>query len=482
MEKIYQVITWLSLFSYWLLLAFITVRIIFKRREVSSAFAWLLIIYIIPLFGLIIYLLIGELGQGYIRNSKTKLMFFPYIEWFRKLKGKKITTDNFHHDSSSFINKLCLNKLFIPSLTYNNLEILNHPNNILSSILKDIRQSKSFIHFEFYIWSAGGVTNVIAQELIKSSSRGVKVRILLDAAGSRKFFKTKWPQIFQSNNIEIKEALKVQPLRMFFRRLDYRQHRKIIVIDNEIGYTGSMNMIDPRYFKKSSHVGQWIDLMVRMKGPAVYILHAIQSWDWEIETNQRILKKEDFIPINKDYLSSVQVIPSGPMFGSIISQVLVLAIHNARNEITITTPYFVPSDRIIHALKTAGERCIKVNIIIPNKNDSIMVEWASRAFFEELLMSGVRIFRYTEGLLHTKSVVIDNNLSLVGTVNIDVRSLQINDELTLAIEDSEFTKKLNSIQQEYIRNSIEVSEKSWKKRSFGKKVLEQFFYLFSPLL
>ena len=111
-----------------------------------------------------------------------------------------------------------------------------------------------------------------------------------------------------------------------------------------------------------------------------------------------------------------------------------------------------------------------------------MVEWASRAFFEELLRSGVRIYRYTEGLLHTKSVVIDNNLSLVGTVNIDVRSLQINDELTLAIDNTEFTQKLNNIQQGYIKNSIEISEKSWKKRSFGKKVLEQFFYLFSPLL
>ena len=272
--------------------------------------------------------------------------------------------------------------------------------------------------------------------------------------------------------------------RIFLRRLDLRQHRKIIVIDDKIGYTGSMNLVDPAFFKQESGVGQWIDMMVRVTGPTVNVLSAIHCWDWEVETGSRSLPQLPECQLDpNEPQHPVQVVPSGPgMPEHLISQVLTLAINQANQSVRITTPYFVPSADLLETLKMTAQRGITVELIIPHKNDSLMVQWASRAFYAELMEAGVEIYEFYGGLLHTKSVVIDQQFCLVGTVNMDMRSLWLNFELTLAIDDEAFTKEMYWLQQNYMETSHQVKLEEWKKRSLYSRFLERTYYLFNPLL
>lgn len=485
MEQFYQVLTWVGVFLYWLMIAAVTMRVVFKRRVVGVSLAWLMIIYIIPIGGVFAYILFGELNLGKKRAERAKDMFRPYEDWFQRLTDCPGHQPHLMTEHARPLNDLCENRLGIPALSGNTLSLQDSPQTILRSLIDDIHDAQHAIQMEFYIWHPGGLADEVATALIMAAKRGVNVRILLDAAGSMRFFRSHWPKLMRHAGIQIVEALAVSPLRMFLRRLDLRQHRKIVVIDSHIAYTGSMNMVDPAYFKTDAGVGQWIDVMVRVTGPTVAVLNSIQAWDWEVETGERHLPTlpDCPLPSSVDAADMIQVIPSGPgMPDEIIHQTLLLSIYQARESVVITTPYFIPSENLLHAMKGAAQRGVSVDIVIPDKNDSLMVEWASRSFFSELLTAGVRIHRFQGGLLHTKSVVIDGNHCLIGTVNLDMRSLWLNFEVTLAVDNAEFTQQLSWLQQQYIADSHPVDAKTWHDRPIANKLFEQFFYMFSPLL
>ncbi|BAJ02020.1 cardiolipin synthase [Shewanella violacea] len=485
MDHLYQILALISVLVYWIIIAAVTARIVIRRRSIGVSFAWMMVIYVIPVVGIVAYLLIGEQNIGRTRAVRAQKMYKPYGEWFAHL----FETQQYHtgiqsHHAQS-IGRLCKKRLGIPPLADNDLQLLASPEQILTSMIEDIDKATLSIHLEFYIWHPGGMADSVAQALIQAAQRGITIRLLLDAAGSHQFFRSEWPEKMQASGISIARALKVSPLRILFRRMDLRMHRKIVIIDNVIGYTGSMNLVDPSCFKANSGVGEWIDVMIRVTGTCVPLLNAIQSWDWEVETDQRFLPEKPICQSHPapEQLDTVQVIPSGPgMPEEIIHEVLLQSLYQAERKVVITTPYFVPSENLQVALIAAAHRGLCVNIIIPDKNDSLMVEWASRSFFAELLQAGVNIHRFKGGLLHTKSVVIDEAFSLIGSVNLDMRSLWLNFELTLAVDDLSFTQDLTQLQQEYMDNSTLVDYSLWRKRPVHKRVTEQFFYLFSPLL
>ncbi|MFD2180516.1 cardiolipin synthase [Veronia pacifica] len=485
MEKFYQIVSWAGLFFYWLIVASVTIRVVFKRRAPGVTIAWLMVIYILPILGVFLYLLVGELHLGKKRAERARSMYSSFESWLISLRSCSAHTPQLLSHHSRHVNDLCFHRMGIPALVGNKLELKHNPFDILSAIEKDIAAAKTSINMVFYIWSPGGDADRVAQAVCDAASRGVAVKLMLDSAGSKEFFRSPWPSEMRKAGVELIEALSVSPLRMFLRRLDIRQHRKIAVIDNKIAYTGSMNMVDPRFFKQNVGIGQWVDIMVRLTGPAVPVVNSIFSWDWEVETGIRDLPAlpECDIPSSSDEVHAIQVIPSGPgMPDGVIHQVLMLAIHQAHRSITITTPYLVPSESLLTALRTTAERGVEVNLIIPAKNDSIMVDWASRSFFTELMYSGVNIYRFDGGLLHTKSVVIDDEFCFIGTVNLDMRSLWLNFELTLAVDDPEFCCQLVSLQKQYIEQSEILDFESWQKRSMINKPIEQFFYMFAPLL
>jgi cardiolipin synthase len=292
--------------------------------------------------------------------------------------------------------------------------------------------------------------------------------------------------MMRNAGIDVVEALKVNVFRVFLRRMDLRQHRKVVLVDNYIAYTGSMNMVDPRFFKQDAGVGQWIDMMARMEGPVATTMGIVYACDWEIETGKRILPPPpdaNIMPFEEESGHTIQVIASGPGFPEeMIHQALLTAVYAAREQLIMTTPYFVPSDDLLHAICTAAQRGVDVSIIVPHQNDSIMVRWASRAFFTELLEAGVKIYQFKGGLLHSKSVLVDGQLSLVGTVNLDMRSLWLNFEITLVIDDDGFGADLAQVQGDYIAQSVLLDGKLWNKRPLWHRVTERLFYFFSPLL
>ncbi|RXJ74869.1 cardiolipin synthase [Veronia nyctiphanis] len=488
MEKFFQIVSWAGLFLYWLLIASVTVRVVFRRRAPGVSIAWLMVIYILPILGVFLYLLVGELNLGKKRAERAKAMFSSFESWLRKLRACTNHAPQLLNQQSRNVSDLCFHRLGIPALAGNSMELKDNPAKILSAIETDIASAKTHINMVFYIWYPGGDADRVAQAICDAAHRGVAVRVMLDSAGSKEFFKSPWPSEMRDAGVELIEALSVSPLRMFFRRLDIRQHRKIVVIDNNIAYTGSMNMVDPRFFKQNAGVGQWVDIMVRLTGPAVPVINSVFSWDWEVETGIRDLPPlpECDVAAEKataDDPHAIQVIPSGPgMPDGVIQQVLMLAIHQAQRSITITTPYLIPSESLLNALRTTAERGVKVNLIIPAKNDSLMVDWASRSFFSELMLSGILIYRFDGGLLHTKSVVIDEEFCFIGTVNLDMRSLWLNFELTIAVEDPEFCQQLVELQKSYTHKSEILDFDMWQKRSVVNKPIEQFFYMFAPLL
>ncbi|AOF52194.1 cardiolipin synthase [Rodentibacter caecimuris] len=472
-------IVWVSVIS-------VTLRLLVKKQAVSATLSWLMIIYLVPLIGVVAYLVFGEIKLGTKRAKAFKTLHPKYSEWLAHLSQQSSLVGMPKNRQYRPLFDLNYQRLGIPCIKGNELHILDTPESIIHHLIKDIRQAQYSINMVFYIWSNQGMIEKVSQALLDAKQRGVEIRILLDSVGSRPFLKGKACRALRKQGIEIVETLYVNLFRMFFSRIDLRQHRKIIVIDNQISYTGSMNMVDPAFFKQNSKVGNWVDIMVRVNGAVSAVLNSLHAWDWEIETGVELplsLPNCPLVPIDDYDTHSVQVIATGPAFpDDLAPQSLALAIYAARQSIVITSPYFVPSHSIAEALRIVALRGVEVSIILPKKNDSLMVGWASRTFFDDLLAAGVKIYEFKAGLLHTKSVLIDNKLALVGTMNMDLRSFFLNFELALAVEDLAFANEVSILHESYIANSDRLDREKWLSRPFYNRIIERLFFLFSPLL
>lgn len=481
----YAIISSLIFLCYWLLVVSITVRIITRRRTTSYLIAWLLIIYIIPFLGFVFYFLFGEIHLGKARAKRAHQLRGAIAESIHQIyQYPEIFTDKVS-DVANPIFKLCKHQTGLEGITGNRIDLLSEAEYVFDQLIMDINNANHSIEMVFYIWDQAGRVEQINAALVQASNRGVSIHIMLDSAGSRQFLGTKACATMRFAGIEIIEVLKVNLLRFFFRRLDLRQHRKMIIIDNDISYTGSMNMVDPCYFKKKRRVGEWIDIMVRMQGPITLLMQVIYANDWALETKTYL----DLPHINTFYASHadeehvLQLVPSGPGYTeNMIHQVLLTAIYAAQKQIILTSPYFVPSDDILQALCAAGQRGVDVIIIVPQNNDSMMVKWASRAFYTELLTANINVYEFQVNLLHAKSVLIDEQVSLIGTVNIDMRSLWLNFEITAVIDDHQFAKDLKHVLDGYLNQAKKIELAHWLKRPYWQPIVERLFHLFSPLL
>jgi cardiolipin synthase len=269
-------------------------------------------------------------------------------------------------------------------------------------------------------------------------------------------------------------------------RNDLRLHRKIVTIDGQIGWTGSMNLVDPRFFKQDAGVGEWVDAMVRIEGIAVLVLGATLIGDWQLETGENVgqlATSADLHRANHAGEADVQVIPSGPgESNDAILQMLLGLINGARHELVLTTPYFVPDDAMLRALRGAAGRGAQVELIVPAKVDSTLVRHASRSYYDDLMDAGVRIRAFRGGLLHTKSITVDGEMAMIGTANLDMRSLWLNYEISLFVYDAAFTRQLRTLQETYLADCDTVDPVAWMNRPFTPRFIENTFRLVSPLL
>ena len=465
----------------------VTLRVIMMRLPVGTALAWIILIFFLPFAGAMVYLVVGEKRLGRKRTQRAASRWERYGRWLRELPRQVPDERSGLSPEAAAVSSLPEGLLGIPVLPGNRLEIMDAAEPILRAIIADIDRAEHFCHLEFYIWNAGGTADEVCEALMRAATRGVTCRVLLDAIGSGKFLKSPWAHRLQESGVEMAVALAVSPLRTLFVRFDLRLHRKIVVIDDAIAYTGSFNLVDPRFFKQEAGVGQWVDAMARIQGPAVFTLNAVFMWDWEVETGHDLKALPDparmEIEANQGTAANVQVVPSGPgRSGDSVHQVLLMSIYAARKELSLTTPYFVPDEAITSALLSAARRGVSVTLILPAKNDSRLVHYTCRSHFDELLEAGVEIFGFNGGLLHTKSAVVDREISLFGTVNLDIRSFWLDFEVTLCVYDPQFAERLLALQQKYIEDSVKVDPATWRRRPATERFRENLARLCSPLL
>ncbi len=464
----------------------LSVRVIMKRRPVGVSLAWLVLIFILPLAGALLYLFIGERRLGKHRAARAAALLEPYKKWHRGLPQENFVAGSTLAPPAVPISRLAQAVVGIPALTGNRLQLFNGAESILQAIIEDIDRAQHTCHLEFYIWNPGGLADRVAEALIRAAGRGVTCRVLVDAVGSARFLKSEFPSRLREGGVELAAALPVGPLRAAFVRLDLRLHRKIVVIDGQVAYTGSLNLVDPRFFKQEAGVGQWIDAMVRVEGPAVEVLGIIFIWDWEIETGAGIKTLENSSSLKTPPRAGqavVQVVPSGPGYEEhAIHRLLLTTIYAARRELIMTTPYFVPDEALQTALLSAARQQVAVTIILPEKIDSLLVRYACRSYFDELLAAGVNILRYQGGLLHTKSITIDGQVALFGTVNLDMRSFWLDFEVTLCIYDADFGDRLRALQLQYAADTVAVDFQTWRRRTGWERFCENAAQLFAPLL
>ncbi|EKP0279738.1 cardiolipin synthase [Aeromonas bestiarum] len=479
-----QFLGWLLLLFHTVIVTGVSLRVVMKRRPIGVSLAWLALIYAIPFAGVGFYVLFGEIRLGRRRAERAQAMYRPYAIWIRQLARLFPQHCCEVGEKAQPLHDLIQSRLAMPMLSGNRMTLLSRPESILREIVRDIRQSSQSCYLEFYIWHPGGDADEVCEALMEVAARGVDCRLLLDSMGSKAFFRSPWPKQLRKAGVKLVEVLPVGAWRIPFQRQDLRMHRKLVVIDDRVGYTGSMNMVDPRFFKQNAGVGQWVDIMIRVQGPMVPLMWSIFVWDWEMETGERLLDSLQHEPEawpQSNYRA--QLIPSGPFVGGdCIQQSLLLAIYQARHHLVLTTPYFVPDDPLAAALSSAAARGVQVQLVLPARNDSLMANHACNAFMEELLEAGVEVYRYDAGLLHTKSVLVDDDFALVGTVNLDRRSLWLNFEVTLLIDNPVFVAEMTQLVQGYMIEATPMSLAKWRARPWYKKVTENIFYLFSPLL
>lgn len=445
----------LFILEFTLRIYFIT-RVIKRRLPVGVSWAWIFLLFSFPFIGTIAYLYLGEYRLGKHRVQRIKLI--------DAVIKKIVDTFSTHlvamplPDTSKFFSQAVSGFFKSPVIPGNDITLLRNADEAFPQLLEDINSAKLFCDLEFYIWSDGGRADEIAEALIRAVKRNVRCRLLVDQFGSADFLKSNMSKRLKEAGVELRVALPLGLFRSLFTRPDLRVHRKIVIIDGRIAYTGSLNLADPLYFKKSSGVGHWVDAFCRIQGQAVKALGVVFLSDWCGEDEDSFSteeKKFQFQDTAVGKTAQIQCIPSGPAIkNSRIEQVVVTAIYSARKKITLTTPYFVPDEQLLCALMAAAAKGVDVTLIVPKIVDSKLVQYASHAFLSDLAESGVRIQLFSGGLLHTKSITIDEEFSLFGSLNLDPRSLRINFEITLAVYDKNFTNDLEALQMTYIKDSI----------------------------
>ena len=432
-------------------------RVIWVRRPAGSAFAWLLLVSVLPFAGLVFYMLFGEqpIGRQRLRRAHAFYGGFPTVA--NSLWALDVADPAQLAPAQRGLSNLAMRSAGLPVLKGCTLALHAGAETILRAIIGDIDAAKESVDMAFYIWNAGGTADEVAAALERAAGRGVRCRVLLDAQGSKAFFRTGAPARLRAAGIRLEVAMAIGLLGFVVQRADLRLHRKIVVVDERIAYTGSMNLVDPRFFKQGAGVGEWIDAMVRIAGPAVAALRAVFLFDWNLQTGEPFVASSEAALAQRRAVGGaalVQVVPSGPGVDGLANlRILVDAVAIARQRIVLTTPYFVPDPALALGLQNAAMRGVEVTIILPAINDSKLVTYASRAFFDELLAAGATILQFEGGLLHTKSVTVDDSFSLFGTVNLDMRSLHLNFELMLVVYDSAFNAALLALQRSYARDA-----------------------------
>lgn len=466
---------------YWLIVISIVLVIIGENRNPLKALPWILVVLFLPVVGIVLYIFFGE-DLRRIRIIDARL--FSRISGIPFHIQKHMLAPSGRDLYDTPIRKLlkCVGNSSI--LPYDHITIYTAGRDKFADLLEDLNRATHHIHLEYYALCDDRIGTAIAEVLKRQAAKGIRVRVIYDDVGSWKTKKKFWKELWQAG-VEAYPFMKVF-FPLLSSRVNYRNHRKLAVIDGKVGYVGGMNIGDRYYYGDS--LGQWRDTHFRITGPAVSLLQSTFVLDWHTVT-QRIISPKGYYPlVDKESLqvneTALMQLVAGKPTGKwrTIEQALTRLILEANETIDIETPYFLPTDVLRNALINAALSGVRVRLLIPDQSDVPTVQLAAESYISELLDAGIEVFRYTAGFLHSKITLIDNKIAVGGSANLDFRSLEHNFELVALFYDESTTQRLVEVFEEDLEKSARIDPSTWEDRPRLKRFMQSTMRLFSPLM
>lgn len=455
---------------------FIILLIFFERKDPTSTWAWLLILTLIPILGFILYLFLGLTPRKkQVFQQKQKQDNIRNMVYVDNSKALKIPESDFDQLEVSIIRLGLRNKT--PALVgYNQLKIYTNGTDKFADLFKDIERAENFIHANYYIINDDQLGNEFMELLTNKAAEGVEVRLLYDRMGCRNLSKYLIQKLVDAGG-------EVIPFAPFILDINYRNHRKNLIIDGQIGYLGGINVGD-EYVGRSARFGDWRDTHLRLKGESVNSMQHRFLLDWSFASGEEFLDDKKYFPAKKiKGKSPVQIITSGPdSREEEIKSLFLKMIYGAENSIYIQTPYFIPDPAMLEALQVAARSGVDIRVMIPDRADHPFVYGANNSFVGQMLEAGARCYRYTRGFLHSKTICIDGRILSIGTTNMDVRSFKLNFEINAFIYDEDIAQLHDEIFREDLNDSREITVQEYENRGWTMKVRESISRLLSPIL
>ncbi|RAN71322.1 cardiolipin synthase [Bacillus sp. SRB_336] len=438
------------------------------NRRPTTAMAWLLCIFFLPYIGLILFLMFGNFRLSRRRREMQEAVNRRVVEGTREI-AMQVTP----YDGPSWINQaveLNRNLGFFPALGANSVELIKDYQESLDAMAVAVSEAQEYVNAEFYIMSSDDSTDRLFHELEAAAARGVRVRVLFDHIGSLRVPGYRGMiRRLKASDIQWRRMLPLLPVKGQWRRPDLRNHRKILVVDGRVGFTGSQNVIEPSYRRKANaKVGrQWVELMARLEGPIVGTLNVMFATDWSSETEENL--ESELATYHWDSFDGgalCQVVPSGPGFVTENNlRLFNTLLYSAEERITISSPYFVPDDSLLYAITTAAQRGVRVELFVSEKGDQFLVHHAQRSYYEALMKAGVKIFLYPKPLvLHAKHFTVDADVAVIGSSNMDMRSFSLNLEVSVMMIDQDVVQAMHAVEEEYRKVSRELQLHEWITR------------------
>ena len=483
---------WLLLyeFGYTIVLILVCLRIVYDTRSTTKTLAYVLFAIFVPFAGMIFYFLFG------VNYRKRKIYSKKLLE--NDELAARLKDDLYHYSKQTFqendaavdnnrdLAKMLLNDSMSPLTGHNAVTVLVNGERKFPEVLKAIREAKNHIHLEYYIYEDDEIGQEIESLLMEKAKEGVSVRFIYDDFGSPAI-RRKFVRRARAGNIEIFPFFKVY-FSLFANRINYRNHRKIIVIDGHTAFVGGINVSD-RYINDPGHPERkyWRDTHLRIDGPGVQYLQYLFLCDWNFCAGTKLQPDAFFFPHDVPTTVTdnkvVQIAASGPDSGTpTILFSLIQAISLATKEILITTPYFIPGESLLDALTIASLSGISVKLLVPGVSDSVLVNLAARSYYGDLADAGVEIYQYRKGFVHAKTLVADDKIAMVGTANMDFRSFDLNFEVNAIVYDTTVATELRDTFYEDLKSAEKIDAVVWSSRRWYRQLPERVARLLSPLL
>ena len=455
------------------------------HRAPASRIAWIVVVGVLPLLGMLAYLLLGEVNIGRRRVERLHSVLGRMPPFPCQLAENAAASATNIPECYRHVFQLGRSISGFDPIGGNTAQLLPDSNAMIDAMVADIDGAKDHVHILFYIWLPDNNGLKVVEALKRAAARGVTCRAMVDDLGSRTIIRSEQWQAMRSAGVRAAAGLPIGSLllRPLHGRIDLRNHRKIVVIDDCVTYCGSQNCADPEFLVKAKFA-PWVDTVMRFEGPIARQNQFLFASDWMTyvdENLDHILCKP--LPLPRPGGVTAQVVGTGPTVRySAMPEMFETLLFAARGEVVITTPYYVPDESLQNALCTTAYRGVDTTIVFPSRNDSWIVGAASRSYYADLLAAGVKIYEYEGGLLHTKSLTLDGEVTLIGSANLDRRSFELNYENNILFHDHALTGVMRERQQDYITRSHPVTQEEVAAWPMSRRLWNNLIATLGPVL